>query len=153
TWSLTGENAHYGATMNVKAPGRITGGSSSGSASAVAAGMGGFAIGSGTRGTVGLPPGLFWILGTKATDGGIPLDGVCPLAPSFDTCGWFARNAAVLERVGRTLLGDETPAASSARLLIAQDALEIAGETIAHALRPALDKVAGLIGTSEPVVV
>jgi amidase len=153
TWSLTGENAHYGAPMNRNAPGRITGGSSSGSASAVAAGMVDFAIGSDTGGSVRLPASFSGILGIRPTHGRISLDGVCPLAPSFDTCGWFSRNSAVLERVGLTLLGDGTPAASSARLLIAQDALEIAGETIVHALRPALDKVAGLIGTSEPVVV
>jgi len=153
TWSLTGENAHYGTPTNTNAPGRITGGSSSGSASAVAAGVVDFAIGSDTGGSVRLPASFCGILGIRPTHGRISLDGACPLAPSFDTCGWFACNAAVLERVGRTLLGDETPAASPVRLLIAQDALEIAGETIAHALRPALDKTVGLIGTSEPVVV
>jgi amidase len=153
TWSLTGENAHYGTPVNVNAPGRIPGGSSSGSASAVAAAVVDFAIGSDTGGSVRLPASFCGILGMRPTHGRIPLDGVCPLAPSFDTCGWFARDAGVFERVGRTLLCDDAPAPPPARLLIAQDALEVAGSTVAHALRSALDKVAALVGMPEPVAV
>jgi amidase len=55
--------------------------------------------------------------------------------------------------VGRTLLCDDAPAPPPARLLIAQDALEVAGSTVAHALRSALDKVAALVGMPEPVAV
>jgi amidase len=153
TWSLTGENARYGAPVNVNAPGRITGGSSSGSAAAVAAGVVDFAIGSDTGGSVRLPASFCGILGMRPTHGRIPLDGACPLAPSFDTCGWFARDAGILERVGRTLLREDAPAPHAARLLIALDAFEVAGETVAHALRSALDKVAALVGVSEPVTV
>jgi len=153
TWSLTGENAHYGAPVNVNAPERITGGSSSGSASAVAAGVVNFAVGSDTGGSVRLPASFCGILGMRPTYGRIPLDGVCPLAPSFDTCGWFACDAGVFERVGRTLLRDDTPAPPPARLLIAQDALDVVGEMVADALRSALDKVAALVGTLESVTV
>jgi amidase len=153
TWSLTGENAHYGAPVNVNAPGRITGGSSSGSASVVAAGVVDFAIGSDTGGSVRLPASFCGILGMRPTHGRIPLDGVCPLAPSFDTCGWFARDAGVFERMGRTLLCDGAPAPRPARLLIAQDAFEIAGEAVAQALQAALDKVAALVGITEFVTV
>jgi amidase len=137
----------------VNAPGRVTGGSSSGSASAVAAGMVDFAVGSDTGGSVRLPASFCGILGMRPTHGRIPLDGVCPLAPSFDTCGWFARDAGVFERVGRTLLRDDAPAPPPARLLISQDAFEVAGETVAHALRSALDNVAALVGMPEPVTV
>ena len=153
TWSLTGENAHYGAPVNVNAPGHITGGSSSGSASAAAAGVVDFAIGSDTGGSVRVPASFCGILGMRPTHGRIPPDGVCPLAPSLDTCGWFARDAAIFERVGRALLCDDAPAPRPERLLIAQDALEVAGETIAQQLRPALDKVAALVGIPEPVTV
>jgi amidase len=153
TWSLTGENAHYGTPVNVNAPGRIPGGSSSGSASAVAAAVVDFAIGSDTGGSVRLPASFCGILGMRPTHGRIPLDGVCPLAPSFDTCGWFARDAGVFERVGRTLLCDDAPAPPPARLLIAQDALEVAGPSVAHAFRSAVDKVAALVGMPEPVAV
>jgi amidase len=151
TWSLTGENAHYGAPVNVNAPGRITGGSSSGSAAVVAAGVVDFAIGSDTGGSVRLPASFCGILGMRPTHGRIPLDGVRPLAPSFDTCGWFARDTGTFERVGRTLLCDDAPALPPSRLLIAEDAMEMAGETVVHALRPALDKVALLVGTPEPI--
>jgi amidase len=153
TWSLTGENAHYGTPVNVNAPGRIPGGSSSGSAAAVAAAVVDFAIGSDTGGSVRLPASFCGVLGMRPTHGRIPLDGVCPLAPSFDTCGWFARDAGVFERVGRTLLRDDAAAPPPARLLIAQDALEIAGSTVVHALRSALDKVAALVGIPETVAV
>jgi amidase len=153
TWSLTGENAHYGAPVNVNAPGRVTGGSSSGSAAAVAAGVVDFAIGSDTGGSVRLPASFCGVLGMRPTHGRIPLDGVCPLAPSFDTCGWFARDAGVFERVGRALLSDDAPAPPPERLLIAQDALEVAGQAAADALRSALDKIAALVGMRQPVTV
>jgi amidase len=149
TWSLTGENAHYGAPVNVNAPGRVTGGSSSGSASVVAAGVVDFAVGSDTGGSVRLPASFCGILGMRPTHRRVPLDGVCPLAPSFDTCGWFAGDAGVFERVGRALLRDDAPAPRPERLLIAQDALEVAGETVAHALQSAIEKVGAMVGISE----
>ena len=152
-WSLTGENAHYGTPVNVNAPGRIPGGSSSGSAAAVAAGLVDFALGSDTGGSVRLPASYCGILGLRPTHGRISLDGVCPLAPSFDTCGWFARAAAVFERVGRVLLRDDAPAAKPRRLLVAQDAYAFADEAAKTALKPALDKVAALIGAPQNVIV
>jgi amidase len=153
TWNLTGENAHYGAPVNVNAPGRVTGGSSSGSASVVAANVVDFAIGSDTGGSVRVPASFCGILGMRPTHGRIPLDGVCPLAPSFDTCGWFARDVGVFERVGRALLRDEASTPRPERLLIAQDAFEVAGEAVAHALRSAIDKVATVVGMPEFVTV
>ena len=153
TWSFTGENAHYGAPVNVNAPGRVTGGSSSGSASVVAAGVVDFAVGSDTGGSVRLPASFCGILGMRPTYGRIPLDGVCPLAPSFDTCGWFARDVGVFERVGRTLLRDEALTPRPERVLIAQDAFEIAGDAVGDALRSAIDKVAAVVGMTEVVTV
>ena len=152
-WSLTGENAHYGTPVNVNAPGRIPGGSSSGSASAVAAGAVDFALGSDTGGSVRLPASFCGILGIRPTHGRVSLEGVCPLAPSFDTCGWFARDAAVLERVGRVLLRDDAPASSAGRLLYADDAFAVSGEAVTQALRPALDKLRAILGKPEIVTV
>jgi amidase len=152
-WSLTGENAHYGTPINVNAPGRVPGGSSSGSAAAVAAGLVDFAIGSDTGGSVRGPASYCGILGLRPTHGRISLDAVCPLAPSFDTCGWFARDAAVFERVGRVLLHDDAPARAPRRLLVAQDAFAFADEGAASALKPGLDKVAALIGAPASVTV
>ncbi len=152
-WSLTGENAHYGTPVNVRAPGRVPGGSSSGSAAAVAAGLVDFALGSDTGGSVRLPASYCGILGLRPTHDRISLDGVCPLAPSFDTCGWFARDPGVFERVGRVLLRDDAPAAKPRRLLVAQDAFGFADDSARTALQPALAKVAGLIGMPENVTV
>ena len=152
-WSLTGENAHYGTPINVNAPGRVPGGSSSGSAAVVGAGIVDFAIGSDTGGSVRLPASYCGILGMRPTHDRIPLDGVCPLAPSLDTCGWFARDAAVFERVGRVLLRDDAPAPRAGRLLLSQDAFAFADPAAAAALKPALDRVAALLGKPEPVTV
>jgi amidase len=152
-WSLTGENAHYGTPVNVNAPGRVPGGSSSGSAAAVAAGLVDFALGSDTGGSVRLPASYCGILGLRPTHGRISLEGACPLAPSFDTCGWFARDAGVFERVGRVLLRDAAPARAPGRLLVAQDAFAFAEEAARAALKPALERVVALIGTPEKVTV
>jgi amidase len=152
-WSLTGENAHYGTPINVNAPGRVPGGSSSGSAAVVGAGLVDFSVGSDTGGSVRLPASYCGILGMRPTHDRIPLDGVCPLAASFDTCGWFARDAAVFERVGRVLLRDDAPAPKAGRFLIAQDAFAFADPAAATVLKPALDRVAALLGKPEQVTV
>ncbi len=150
-WSLTGENAHYGTPVNSNAPGRIPGGSSSGSVSAVAAGVVDFAIGSDTGGSVRLPASFCGVLGLRPTHGRIPMDGVRPLAPSFDTCGWFARDAALFERVGRILLRDEGSAATPRGVLLAEDAFALAGDAVGRALKPALAELEALIGAPEAV--
>ncbi len=152
-WSLTGENAHYGTPVNVNAPGRVPGGSSSGSAAAVAAGLVDFALGSDTGGSVRLPASYCGILGLRPTHGRISLEGACPLAPSFDTCGWFARDAGVFERVGRVLLRDAAPAPVPGRLLVAQDAFAFAEAAALAALKPTLERVAALIGAPVNVTV
>jgi len=152
-WSLTGENAHYGTPVNANAPGRIPGGSSSGSVAAVAAGVVDFAIGSDTGGSVRLPASFCGVLGLRPTHGRIPMDGVCPLAPSFDTCGWFARDALLFEQVGRVLLREEGTASTPLKLLLAGDAFDLAGEAVAQALKPAIAQLQALIGAPEVVTV
>lgn len=150
-WSLTGENAHYGTPVNVNAPGRIPGGSSSGSVAVVAAAVVDFALGSDTGGSVRLPASFCGVLGMRPTHGRVPMEGACPLAPSFDTCGWFARDSGVFERVGRVLLRDERRAPRPGRLLLAQDAFEVAGRAVREALEPALARLEALLGAAEPV--
>jgi amidase len=102
--SLTGENAHYGTPVNIRCPGRVPGGSSSGSAAAVAAELCDFALGTDTGGSVRVPASHCGIYGFRPTHGAVATDGVCPLAPRFDTVGWFARDATSLARVGERLL-------------------------------------------------
>ena len=119
----------------------------------MAAGLVDFAIGSDTGGSVRLPASYCGILGMRPTHGRISLEAVCPLAPSFDTCGWFARDAAVFERVGRLLLRDTAPARKPGRLLVARDAFAYAEPAAAAALEPALNKLVALLGKAEDVTV
>lgn len=158
-FSLTGENAHYGTPRNPVAPDRVPGGSSSGSAVAVAAGLVDFAIGSDTGGSVRAPASFCGIYGIRPTHGRIALDGVCPLAPGFDTCGWFARDAELLARVGAVFfdepLDDEDARtihhAPPMRLLLATDAFDLVLPDAAAALAPAVAKVTSMLGPAEPV--
>lgn len=146
-FSLTGENAHYGTPVNPAAPGRVPGGSSSGSAAAVAGGLVDFAIGSDTGGSVRAPASFCGIYGIRPTHGRISLSGVCPLAPMFDTCGWFTRDAALLARVGEVLLQTTVaPHSGAVRVLVATDAFAQATQEGAAALAPALDRVVQLLG-------
>lgn len=150
-WSIVGENAHYGAPVNPAAPGRVTGGSSSGSASAVAGGLVDFSLGSDTGGSVRFPASLCGLIGMRPTHGRIPVDGVCALARSFDTVGWFARDPDVFDRVGRVLLGDDRPAPAPGPLLLATDTFAWAGDTVQEALSDAVDRVITLLGPARPV--
>lgn len=102
--SLSGTNAHYGTPLNAAAPDRVPGGSSSGSASVTAAGLADFAIGTDTGGSVRVPAAHCGLFGIRPSHGVISLAGCIPLAPSYDTCGWFARDAGMLARVGAVLL-------------------------------------------------
>lgn len=103
-YSLNGENHHYGTPRNPAAAGRIPGGSSSGSASVTAAGQVDFAIGSDTGGSVRIPATYCGLYGIRTTHGSVDLSDCMPLAPSYDTCGWFARDAGLMSRVGDVLL-------------------------------------------------
>lgn len=152
TYSLNGENAHYGTPVNVNAPGRIPGGSSSGSAAAVAGGLVDFALGSDTGGSVRAPAGFCGIYGIRPTHGRVSLAGACPLAKSFDTAGWFARDATLLERVGRVLLGD-VPASLPGPVLLADDAFALLDAAVREALQPALERATSVLGAPRPVTV
>lgn len=153
TYSLTGENVHYGTPANPRCPDRVPGGSSSGSVSAVAGGLCDFAIGTDCAGSVRLPASYCGVLGMRPTHGRVPLDGAPPFAPSFDTAGWLARDGGVLERVGRVLLADDGPAAEPVRLLVARDAFELVDPAVAGALAGAVEAVAGVVGHAEEVTV
>lgn len=152
TYSLNGENAHYGTPVNVNAPGRIPGGSSSGSAAAVAGGLVDFALGSDTGGSVRAPASFCGLYGIRPTHGRVSLEGVCALAKSFDTAGWFARDAVLLERVGRVLLGDSQSPAQGP-LLLAADAFGLLDSAAREALQPALSRVTAVLGAPRTVTV
>ncbi|MDZ5784159.1 amidase [Marinococcus luteus] len=103
-YSLHGDNVHYGMPVNPADPEAIPGGSSSGSASAAAAGSTDFALGTDTGGSVRVPSSYCGLYGIRPTHGAVSLEGVVPLAPSFDTVGWMSRDPKVLQQVGDALL-------------------------------------------------
>ena len=107
-WSLYGMNPHFGTPVNAAAPDCIPGGSSSGSAAAVAAGLVDFAIGTDTGGSVRAPSSFCGLWGIRPTHGRISLENCMELCVSFDTCGFFARDGAMLERVGTVLFDADT---------------------------------------------
>jgi len=152
-YSLSGENPHYGTPVNPRAPDRIPGGSSNGSASAVAGGLVDFALGTDCGGSVRLPAGYCGIFGMRPTHGRVPVTGVIPFGPSFDAVGWFARDAGMMERVGRVLLAGDAGAPPARRLLIVRDAFALVDPAVSAALGEAVDAVAKAVGAAGETVV
>jgi amidase len=144
-FSGSGISAHYGTPTNVRAPGRIPGGSSSGSAAAVGAAACDFALGSDTGGSVRMPASYCGVYGLRPTHGRIDLAGAMAMAPSFDVGGFFANAPGVMRRVGAVLLGGETVAAPISRLIVAQDAFAEADAPVAALGREFLARAARVL--------
>ena len=148
---ILGENAHDGTPLNPAAPDRVPGGSSSGSASAVAAGACDFALGTDTGGSVRVPASFCGLYGIRPTHGRIPFSGIAVQAPGSDTCGWFARDAPTFARVAAALFGEALPDAGPHTLLVATDAFGFADEAVAEALSPMVERLAARIGRRQDV--
>ncbi len=144
-YGLSGENIWYGTPINPRVPDRFPGGSSSGSAAAVAGRLVDFAIGSDTAGSVRIPASYCGLFGIRPSFGAISLAGARALAPGFDTAGWFARDAGLLADVGEVLL-DGSPDGVGGALLRAEEAWVNATPATAEALRPALEKLENAFG-------
>lgn len=142
-FSLDGENAHYGTPLNSRCPSRIPGGSSSGSAAAVAGGLVDFALGTDTAGSMRIPASYCGIYGMRTTHGAISLQGVHPMAPSFDAAGWFARTPEIMAKVGSVLLGGDIPEFSARKLLIARDLFATQNAGLAAQYAALLKKLSG----------
>ena len=133
---MFGMNPHFGIPVNPKAPTRVPGGSSSGSASAVAAELCDFALGTDTGGSIRVPASFCGLYGLRTTFGRLSVAGIMAMAPSFDTVGWLARDARTLKRVGEVYfgpIGDQ----QHPRLLLATDAFDIPVPAIGATLLPA----------------
>ena len=136
-FSLEGANVHDGTPPNPAAPDRLPGGSSSGSAAAVAGGAADIALGTDTGGSVRVPAAFCGLYGVRPTQGRVSLEGVVPFAPSYDTVGWFARDAGALLRVGACLLG-AAAGPPITRFLVVEDAFALADADVAGALMAVL---------------
>jgi amidase len=136
-FSLEGENTHYGTPRNPRCPDRLPGGSSSGSAVAVAAGLADLGLGTDTGGSVRIPASFCGLFGWRPSHGRVPLDGVVPFAPSYDTVGLLARDASHLKLAAHCLLGTPPAAPRPCRLLFATDAFALAEPEAAAALADA----------------
>jgi amidase len=143
---ILGENAFDGTPLNPKAPDRVPGGSSSGSASAVACGLCDTALGTDTGGSVRVPASFCGLYGIRPTHGRLPLAGMLPQAPSSDTTGWFARDATTFARVSQVMLGEDLPQKLPKNLVIAVDALGLADDDVNAALKPMVSRLTCLIG-------
>jgi len=111
-YGTTSENPHFGNVPNPHAPGRVAGGSSGGSAAAVAAGLVDVALGTDSAGSIRIPAACCGIVGHKPTHGLVSLEGCWPLAASFDTGGPMAGDVAACEE----LLGVLAPSFEPRRL-------------------------------------
>ncbi|MBQ4857803.1 amidase family protein [Pseudoalteromonas sp. MMG007] len=106
-YSLEGNNIHYGAAQNPKLSGHATGGSSMGSAAAVAANLADIGLGTDTGGSIRIPASYCGLFGIRPSHNVIEKEGLIPLAPPFDTIGWLTQSAKLLSDVGNALLPNQ----------------------------------------------
>ncbi|MEM0910717.1 MAG: amidase [Pseudomonadota bacterium] len=106
-YSLNGQNIHYPDLLNVVTPERLCGGSSSGSAAAVAGSMADIGLGTDTGGSIRVPASYNGLFGLRPTHGVIKSDNMVRLAPSFDTVGWLTKDIDILERVALVFLSKD----------------------------------------------
>src|SRR5205085_10124082 len=139
---ILGENPFYGTAVNPRAPGHVPGGSSSGSAAAVAGGVCDTALGTDTGGSVRVPASFCGLYGIRPTHGRLDLSGMMQQAPSSDTTGWFARDAITFSRVSAVMLGETIPDQLPQHLVIATDAFALADPETAAALAPLVTHLA-----------
>ncbi|MGE6210610.1 amidase [Comamonas aquatica] len=153
-FSMNGNNAHFGAPLNGAAPERITGGSSSGSASAVSSRLCDFALGTDTGGSVRAPASHCGLYGIRPTHGRVSLQSALALCHSYDTCGWFTRDATTFARVGDVLLGaDPAPLPARPRLLSPTDVWGLIAADVLPAWDGARAQVQAVYGEAAPTSV
>jgi amidase len=142
---LLGINRFHGTPINPAVPDRVPGGSSSGSASAVAAGLVHTALGTDSGGSVRTPASFTGLYGLRPTHGRISVDGMMVQSPSFDTAGFFARDADTFARVGEVLLDAPVGSKLPDGVLIAADCFAIADPAVRDAAHAAVARVAAAL--------
>jgi amidase len=139
TFGLEGQNQWYGTPLNPAAPDRLPGGSSSGSASAVASGLAAIGIGSDTGGSVRIPASYCGLFGLRPSYGLLSLAGAARYVPSLDVAGWFARDAATMQRVGDALLPANLKL--NGDVIMVRDAFDNANPDVAAAIGAVCDRI------------
>ena len=153
-FSIDGRNEHYGTPINPAAPDRVPGGSSSGSAAAVAAGLVDIALGSDTGGSVRGPASFCGIIGLRPTFGRIDISGVMPLAKGFDTVGWFTRDIDTYARVGAVMLGEDIEGPPLTHMLVGADSFALVeGDAERAALAPGVERARRVLADDGEVTV
>lgn len=150
-YSLMGVNAHYGTPVNTAAPDRVPGGSSSGSVAATAAKLVDIGLGSDTGGSVRMPASFCGVYGIRTTHGRIDLSDTMALAPSFDTAGWFARDAVTFAKAAAAFGIDVPEKAPRVRLLLAKDAMALASPATNAVVGAKVDALKDKVGKIETV--
>ena len=145
-FSLSGDNVHFGMPTNPAAPDRDPGGSTSGPASAVAGGLGTLGLGTDTLGSVRVPASYCGVYGFRPTHGRIPVEGVMPLAQSFDTIGVLAAEPEQLRRAAGVLLHEAADVSPPSRLLISPVLFAAAESEVAAAARASAGELADRLG-------
>ncbi|MEV6066324.1 amidase family protein [Nocardia sp. NPDC052001] len=156
-YSITGSNGTYGMPVNPAAPQRIPGGSSSGSAVAIARGEATIGLGTDTAGSIRVPAAYQGLWGIRTTHGRISSDGLLPLAQSFDAVGWMTRDPQTLAAVANCLLPPDASGVGSGaapesaiddvtakpvRLVVDTGLCKVADAALAAAVRTAADTLA-----------
>jgi amidase len=147
-YSLSGTNVHFGTPRNPRCADRVAGGSSAGSAAAVAGDLCDVGLATDTGGSIRVPASYCGVVGVRTTHAAVPTDGVVPLAPSFDTVGWHTADVEATRRVGEVLLPDG-PQLPVTTIVVATDAFAAAQPATTVALRRALAAVADVASVVE----
>ncbi|NRD07851.1 AtzH-like domain-containing protein [Rathayibacter agropyri] len=141
-YSIAGRNSGYGTPPNPAVPGAVPGGSSSGSATAVSLGQAAIGLGTDTAGSIRVPASYQGLWGLRTTHGAVPVEGLLPLAPSFDAIGWLTRDLSTLRRValvgvpGATVPGATVPIGG---FVVAEALLERVHAPVRAAFAAAID--------------
>lgn len=150
-YSVLGTNVHYGQPVNTRAPKHVTGGSSCGAAAAAAASMCDFALGTDTAGSIRVPASFCGLYGLRPTYGRIDTTGATPMAPSYDTVGFLARDPELFRRVGHVLLLGAKANARIERLILAENFFGHAEASMDQVLWGAIGTLAGVLPKPEHV--
>ena len=140
-YSIAGDNEHYGTPPNVRVPGGLPGGSSSGPAAAVALGQASIGLATDTAGSIRVPASYQGLWGLRSTHGAVNRTGLLPLAPSFDTVGWLSRGPAVLRAAAAASLDPAAQVAVPARFVVSRALVFAATDEVQAAFIDGLDKL------------